>query len=175
MHKFNEVAESSQFNFIGNITIGEDIPLAKLAEQYDCILFAYGASQERNLGIKGEDLDGVYSARSFVGWYNGLPEHRDVSPILEEAEDAVIIGHGNVALDVARILLSDPKQLATTDMATYAVEKLRKSRVKRVQIVGRRGPLQVSYLLPHSNFADKEGLLHHRGGSGVDEPASGSI
>jgi adrenodoxin-NADP+ reductase len=85
----------------------------------------------------------VYAARSFVGWYNGLPEHRDLDPDLS-GEDAVIVGQGNVALDVARILLSDVNALQKTDIAEYAVEKLATSRIKRVRVVGRRGPLQVS-------------------------------
>lgn len=88
----------------------------------------------------------MYSAREFVGWYNGLPEHRDLAPDLTAGEDAVIIGQGNVALDVARILLSDIETLRKTDIAEYAVEELLKSKIKRVRVVGRRGPLQVSYM-----------------------------
>ena len=86
----------------------------------------------------------MYSARAFVGWYNGLPEHRDLNPDLSSGEDAVVVGQGNVALDVARILLSDVDALRGTDIADYALEALSKSRIKRVRVVGRRGPLQVS-------------------------------
>lgn len=85
----------------------------------------------------------MYSAREFVGWYNGLPEHRDLAPDLTAGEDAVIVGQGNVALDVARILLSDIDTLRRTDIAEYAVEELVRSKIKRVRVVGRRGPLQV--------------------------------
>lgn len=114
---------------------------------YDAILFAYGASKDRNLGIPGEDkLKGIYSARAFVGWYNGLPEYADLEPDLTQGEDAVVIGQGNVALDVARILLDDPSVLESTDITTKAVETLRKSTIKRVRVVGRRGPLQVSFV-----------------------------
>ena len=116
-----------------------------LKPHYDAILFAYGASKDKELGIPGEQaLRSVYSARAFVGWYNGLPEHRDLNPDLSSGEDAVVVGQGNVALDVARILLSDVDALRGTDIADYALEALSKSRIKRVRVVGRRGPLQVS-------------------------------
>lgn len=143
--KFEEVATSSRFNFIGNIDLGNDLPLSALKPHYDAILLAYGASKDKELGIPGEKaLRSVYSARAFVGWYNGLPEHRDLDPDLSSGEDAVIVGQGNVALDVARILLSDVDTLRKTDIASHAVEALSKSKIKRVRVVGRRGPMQVS-------------------------------
>ncbi|KAJ5522755.1 hypothetical protein N7513_013328 [Penicillium frequentans] len=146
--KFTEVATSSRFNFVGNIELGNDLPLAALKPHYDAILFAYGASQDKELGIPGENaLRSVYSARSFVGWYNGLPEHRDLNPDLSSGEDAVIVGQGNVALDVARILLSDVDTLRTTDIADHALEVLSRSRIRRVRVVGRRGPLQASFTI----------------------------
>lgn len=118
-----------------------------LKKNYDAILFAYGASKDRKLGILGEDeLKGIYSAREFVGWYNGLPEYADLAPDLEAGEEAVVIGQGNVALDVARILLSDVDRLRKTDITDRAIAVLSKSRVKRVRIVGRRGPMQVRHL-----------------------------
>ena len=142
--KFTEVAASPCFNYIGNIEVGKDLPLTLLKPHYDAILFAYGASKDRRLGIPGEDtLNGVFSARAFVGWYNGLPEYADLSPDLSVGEEAVIIGQGNVALDVARTLLSDVDRLRTTDMTEQALEALSKSRVRRVRVVGRRGPVQV--------------------------------
>ena len=110
---------------------------------YDAILFAYGASKDRALGVPGEDtLKGIYSARAFVGWYNGLPEYADLAPDLRH-EEAVIIGQGNVALDVARILLQHADALKSSDITQDAIEILCESKVKRVRIVGRRGPLQV--------------------------------
>jgi len=111
-------------------------------------LFAYGASRDRTLGVPGEEsLKGIYSARAFVGWYNGLPEYADLAPDLSLGEEVVVVGQGNVALDVARILLQDPEILRKTDITEHAVESLRKSKVKRVRVVGRRGPLQVSLML----------------------------
>jgi adrenodoxin-NADP+ reductase len=131
---------------VGNISIGDHdaaLPLRTLLPHYDAILFAYGASRDRALGIPGENLKGIYSARAFVGWYNGLPEYVDLAPDLTQGEEAVIVGQGNVALDVARILLEDPEVLRSTDITSHAVETLQKSKVKRVRVIGRRGPLQV--------------------------------
>lgn len=143
-YKFEEVASSPRFNFIGNITIGKDLPLADLTPHYNAIIFAYGATKDRKLGVSGEDnLKGIYSARDFVGWYNGFPEHEALAPDLESGEEAVIIGQGNVALDVARTLLSHVSSLRKTDMTGYALDTLSRSRVKRVRVIGRRGPMQV--------------------------------
>ena len=115
-----------------------------LFPHYDAILFAYGASKDKTLDITGEDsLKGIYSARAFVGWYNGLPEYANLNPDLTQGEEATIIGQGNVALDVARILLQDTDVLRSTDMTEYAIETLQKSKIKRVRVVGRRGPMQV--------------------------------
>ncbi|KAJ5243421.1 uncharacterized protein N7469_001748 [Penicillium citrinum] len=146
--KFTEVASSPRFNFVGNVDLGNELPLSTLKPHYDAILFSYGASKDKELGIPGEQSTrSVHSARAFVGWYNGLPEHRDLDPDLTSGEDAVVIGQGNVALDVARILLSDVDALRSTDITDYALEKLSKSTIKRVRVVGRRGPLQASFTI----------------------------
>jgi len=141
--RFEEVAESPRFNFIGNIAVGTDITLHSMKHHYDALLFAYGASKDKTLGIPGEELKGIYSARAFVGWYNGLPEYSGLNPSLERSENAVIIGNGNVALDIARILLSNVEMLRKTDISEHAVEVLSKSAVRSVDVVGRRGPMQV--------------------------------
>ena len=138
------MASSPNFTFIGNVEVGKDIRLNTLKGHYHAIVYAYGASQDRKLGIPGEDtLKGVHSARNFVGWYNGLPEHADLGPDLSTGDTAVIIGQGNVALDVARTLLTDIDVLRKTDMTDNALDALAKSKVKRVHVVGRRGPMQV--------------------------------
>ncbi|TGZ82916.1 FAD/NAD(P)-binding domain-containing protein [Ascodesmis nigricans] len=151
--KFDEVAQSPAFTYIGNTPIGtswphppnRSLPVTAIAPHYDALLLSYGASKDRLLNIPGEDtLSGVYSARAFVGWYNGLPEYRWLKPLLD-AEDVAIIGQGNVALDVARILLSSVDELRKTDITDYAIEALSKSKVKRVRVVGRRGPLQAAF------------------------------
>lgn len=146
--KFNEVAQFPDFQFFGNTAIGEDetgATLKALKENYNSIVFAYGSSKDRKLDIPGEDLAGVFSAREFVGWYNGLPDMRELKPPLEDAEDAVIIGNGNVALDVARMLLCDVEKLKSTDITEASYELLKKSKVKRVRIVARRGLLQSAF------------------------------
>ena len=166
--KFAEVAASRNFNFVGNVNVGVDLPLAVLAKHYNAIVFSYGASQDRKLGIPGEDSRGVYSARDFVGWYNGLPENSDLQPSLESAEEAVVIGQGNVALDVARVLMSDVDKFRETDITAHALDVLSRSRVKRVHIVGRRGPMQAAFTikearelinLPNASFEPIEKTL----------------
>ncbi|OWY50908.1 NADPH:adrenodoxin oxidoreductase mitochondrial precursor [Alternaria alternata] len=142
---FEEVAQSPRFNYIGNVRVGYDIELAKMKPHYDAILFSYGASEDRQLGIPGEDLPGVYSARSFVGWYNALPQFASLKPNLQAGEQAVVIGQGNVALDVARILLSPVDSLRHTDISEQAIQTLSENRVRSVRVVGRRGPIQAAF------------------------------
>lgn len=154
--KFQEVASSPNFTFIGNVSIGNagghfsscTIPLASMMHHYDAVVFAYGASKDKRLGIPGEsELQGIYSAREFVGWYNGLPEYADLAPDLTKGDEAVIIGQGNVALDVARMLLENVDRLRKSDITEAAIETLLKSRIKRVHIVGRRGPMQAAFTI----------------------------
>jgi adrenodoxin-NADP+ reductase len=123
------------------------LPLTSIAPHYDAMLFAYGASKDRTLGIPGEDLKGVISARAFVGWYNGLPEYTDLNPDLQTGDTAVIIGQGNVALDVARFLLSPVDILKETDASEQALEALSRSKIRDVKVIGRRGPLQAPYTI----------------------------
>ncbi|OTB19841.1 hypothetical protein K445DRAFT_72527 [Daldinia sp. EC12] len=154
--KFEEVASSPDFTFIGNVSIGNagghfggcTIPLASMMHHYDAVVFAYGASKDKRLGIPGEsELRGIYSAREFVGWYNGLPEYANLAPDLTQGDEAVIIGQGNVALDVARMLLENVDILRKSDITEAAIETLLKSRIKRVHIVGRRGPMQAAFTI----------------------------
>ncbi len=107
-------------------------------------------------------LKGIYSARAFVGWYNGLPEYADLSPDLEVGEETVIIGQGNVALDVARILLTDVNTLRKTDITDHALDRLSKSRVGRVRIVGRRGPMQVCKFMVRERSGKRNLLIYPR-------------
>lgn len=124
-----------------------ELPLTSIVPHYDAVLFAYGASKDRRLGVPGEDLNGVVSARAFVGWYNGLPEYADLNPNLQAGDTAVIIGQGNVALDVARFLLSPVDLLRKTDVSEHALEALSRSHIRDVKVVGRRGPLQAPYTI----------------------------
>ncbi|KAJ6199324.1 NADPH:adrenodoxin oxidoreductase mitochondrial precursor [Bipolaris maydis] len=142
---FEDIARSPRFNYIGNVKVGYDVQLADMKPHYDAILFSYGATEDRQLDIPGEHLPGVYSARSFVGWYNGLPQFQHLEPILHAGEQAVVIGQGNVALDVARILLSPVDALRSTDIADQAIQALSESKIRSVRVVGRRGPIQAAF------------------------------
>lgn len=145
---FERIAQMDGFILIGNVCVGEDICVGDLSQCYHAVIFANGAERERDLGIPGECLDGSYSAREFVAWYNGHPHYRDMEFDFSH-ETAAIIGQGNVALDVARILLKTESELLNTDIADYAFESLRHSQVRNVHIIGRRGPIQ-------TKFSDKE-------------------
>ncbi|KIW44789.1 uncharacterized protein PV06_03237 [Exophiala oligosperma] len=144
---FQDIAASPDYNFIGNVNLGHDLPLPLLAKHYDAIVFAYGASKDRKIGLEGENKSHVYSARAFVGWYNGLPEYRDLDPDLTAGDTAVVVGQGNVALDVARTLLSKLDQLGKTDMTEYALDRLSRSTIRHVHVVGRRGPMQAAFTI----------------------------
>lgn len=145
-----DVAKYSGFNYIGNVPIGDEphqLPLASIAPHYDAVLFAYGASKDKRLNIPGEDLNNVLSARAFVGWYNGLPEYADLKPDLQAGKTAIVIGQGNVALDITRMLMMSLDELKKTDIAEHAVEALSKSKIRDVKVIGRRGPLQAPYTI----------------------------
>lgn len=141
---FGRLAVDPRFRFFGNVEIGRDIPVAWLREQYDAVILAYGASGGTSLAIPGSGLAQSMTATEFVGWYNGHPDFAHLAPRFDH-DSAVVVGNGNVAVDVVRILLSDHARLAMTDMADHAVDALRDSRVRRVHLVGRRGPLQASF------------------------------
>ncbi|KAG2223456.1 hypothetical protein INT45_001204 [Circinella minor] len=151
MTTFDKVAEDDRFRFLGNVTIGsslkssKNISVQELKKHYDAILFSYGASEDRHLGIPNENVYGVESARAFVAWYNGLPQFENLKLPLDQTDTAVVIGQGNVALDVARVLLSPIDTLRKTDITEYALEALSKSKIRHVHVVGRRGPLQAAF------------------------------
>ncbi|XP_019321847.1 NADPH:adrenodoxin oxidoreductase, mitochondrial isoform X2 [Panthera pardus] len=146
INTFTQTARSARCAFRGNVVVGRDVAVPELRAAYHAVVLSYGAEDHRALEIPGEELPGVFSARAFVGWYNGLPENRELAPDLS-CDTAVILGQGNVALDVARILLTPPEHLEKTDITEAALGVLRQSRVKTVWIVGRRGPLQVAFTI----------------------------
>ena len=139
-HLFESVATREGFRFWGNIDVGRDIGVDELARWYDAVILAVGAAADAPLGIAGEELPGSLSAREFVGWYNGTPEYAALDLDLD-TERAVIIGNGNVALDVARVLATPPATLRRTDIAEHAAEELQHSRIREVVVLGRRGHL----------------------------------
>jgi ferredoxin/flavodoxin---NADP+ reductase len=142
--QFEKTAEDPRFRFYGNIRVGEHVQAAELAERYDAVVYAIGAQSDRSLNIPGEQLAGSVAAVDFVGWYNGHPGFEQMSPDLSGAR-AVVVGNGNVAVDVARILVTDPGVLAHTDIADHALKSLRPCGVEEVLIIGRRGPLQSAF------------------------------
>nr|XP_035157606.2 NADPH:adrenodoxin oxidoreductase, mitochondrial isoform X2 [Callithrix jacchus] len=146
INTFTQTAHCGRCAFWGNVEVGRDVTVPELREAYHAVVLSYGAEDHRALEIPGEELPGVCSARAFVGWYNGLPENQELKPDLS-CDTAVILGQGNVALDVARILLTPPEHLEKTDITKAALDVLRQSRVKTVWLVGRRGPLQVAFTI----------------------------
>ena len=130
--------------FFGNVAVGTDITHTDLMRHYHAVIYAVGAQTDRSLGIPGEELPGSLPATAFVGWYNGHPDYRNLAPGLSH-ETAVVIGNGNVAADVARLLTRDPDELARTDVADHALAALRESKVRRVIVLGRRGPAQAAF------------------------------
>lgn len=144
VNQFTRVAQHQRCSFFGNIKLGSSISLLDLRELYHSVVLAYGAESDRTLKIPGEDLSGIHSAREFVWWYNGHPDYRNLNPGLKATDTAVILGQGNVALDVARILLRPTSELATTDIASHALEALQESSIRKVFLVGRRGPVQAA-------------------------------
>ncbi|XP_028674616.2 NADPH:adrenodoxin oxidoreductase, mitochondrial [Erpetoichthys calabaricus] len=143
INTFTQTAHLERCEFFGNVTIGSDITMEELKMAYHAVILCYGAEGSRSLGVPGEKLSGVYSAKDFVGWYNGLPANKDLNPDLS-SDAVVILGQGNVALDVARILLSPVELLKKTDITQASLDSVAACKIKRVVIVGRRGPLQVA-------------------------------
>jgi len=144
---FERIARDQRFRFYGNVHIGRDLTVQELGQYFDALVFTHGAESHRRLNVPGEDLPGSYSANEFVGWYNGHPEYRDLNPDLSR-EAAVVVGNGNVAMDVARMLVRHPDDLAKTDISPYALETLQRNTIRTVYVVGRRGPAQAAFTHP---------------------------
>jgi ferredoxin--NADP+ reductase len=143
-HQFDKTAADPRFRFFGNVRVGDHVQAAELAERYDAVVYAVGAQSDRALGIPGEQSRGSVAAVDFVGWYNAHPHFEQMDPDLSGAR-AVVVGNGNVAVDVARMLVTDPDVLARTDIADHALAALRPCGVEEVLLVGRRGPLQSAF------------------------------
>jgi ferredoxin--NADP+ reductase len=160
--QFEKTALDPRFRFFGNIVVGDHVQAAELAERYDAVIYAVGAQSDRSLGIPGEDLPGSVAAVDFVGWYNAHPHFEEMAPDVSSGR-AVVVGNGNVALDVARILVTDPDVLATTDIADHALKALHDRGVEEVLIVGPRGPLQAPFTtLELRELGDLEGPRRRR-------------
>lgn len=141
---FEQIATHERFRWFGNVDFGVDVTRRELLEHYDAVVYAVGAQTDRQLGVPGESLPGSISATDVVGWYNGHPDNPDLMLPLRGTR-AVVVGNGNVALDVARMLCIDPGELNHTDIADHALAALAVSSVREVLVVGRRGPAQAAF------------------------------
>ena len=141
--RYDKVAETEGVGFIGNVCVGTDVSVEELLGFYDAVILAIGAPHDRKLGISGEDLPGVIGSAEFVGWYNGHPDFADLDPPLDGTH-AAVIGNGNVALDVARILSKTRNEFEGSDIVGHALEALDASKIRTITILGRRGPHQIA-------------------------------
>ncbi len=141
---YKKIAQSPEFNYLGNVTVGRDLKPDELRKTHHAVIYTCGAETDRRLGIEGEDLPGSHTATEFVGWYNGHPDYRDREFDLS-GKTAVVIGQGNVAIDVARILAKSADDLKHTDIAEHALEALAQSCIETIHVVGRRGPAQAKF------------------------------
>ncbi len=140
--RYEQTALSENVRFVGNVKIGQDVSVEELQGLYDAVVLATGAPRDRPLGIPGDHLGNVYGSAAFVGWYNGHPEFAALDPDLS-GQTAVIIGMGNVALDVTRILSKTREEFAGSDIVGHALERLMASKIRRIVVLGRRGPHQI--------------------------------
>jgi len=143
---FNKTVTNPSVTYCGNVGLGRDVSLSSLRANYNSVLLTYGADEDRTLGIPGENLENVMAAKDVVSLYNGVPGYQDLKVNLD-TDTVVVVGIGNVALDVVRMLLTPVDQLRKTDVTEVWLEQLVKSKVERVVVVGRRGPLQVSFTI----------------------------
>ncbi|MEO6247681.1 MAG: FAD-dependent oxidoreductase [Sphingomicrobium sp.] len=164
--RYDKVAEEAGVRFVGNVAVGRDVTIPELRSLYDAVVLATGAPRDRPLDVTGEELPGVIGSAAFVGWYNGHPDFADLAPPLDGAS-AAIIGNGNVALDVARILAKTRAEFAGSDIVEHALDALDHSAIRTITLVGRRGPHQIAMTpkelgelghldaaVPHTDLAD---------------------
>jgi ferredoxin--NADP+ reductase len=144
---YEKTAAHPEFRFFGNVEIGRDVTVDELCDRYHAVIYAFGAAADRKLGIPGEDLPGSWAATEFVAWYNGHPDYRDLQFDLT-GDTAVVVGNGNVAADVARMLALTTDELSVTDVADHALEALRDSTITEIVVLGRRGPAQAAFTNP---------------------------
>lgn len=142
--QFERTLGKEGVRFLGNIAVGRDISYEELKSAYDVLVITIGALEDRRLGIPGENLDAVYGSGQFVAWYNGIPDSRDLDPVLD-GKSVAIIGNGNVALDIARLLGKTPDELAASDLCAHARAAFAAARIEDIWLIGRRGPPEASF------------------------------
>jgi NADPH-dependent glutamate synthase beta subunit-like oxidoreductase len=136
---YDKSAQQQAVRFFGNVEVGRDVTIDELRQMYDAVVLAVGSPRDRNLGIPGDDKKGVFGAASFVGWYNGHPDFRNLDPNID-IKAAVVVGNGNVAIDCARVLAKTPAEMASTDLTDYAAKAIHGSPLTDIYLCGRRGP-----------------------------------
>ena len=141
---FEKTLQKPGVRYLGNVEVGKTIGVPELEKIYDAVVLAYGAPFDNKLGIKGEDKRGVFGSNAFVGWYNCHPDFKDLNPDLN-VSGVAIIGVGNVAIDCARVLAKTPAEMAATDLAPYANERIRTAPIKDIYMFGRRGPVEAAF------------------------------
>jgi ferredoxin--NADP+ reductase len=144
MKTYSRTAQAAQVRYYGNVAIGGALSLRELRGLYDAVVLAVGAARDRPLGLAGEDKKGVFGSASFVGWYNGHPDCRALNPNLE-VSSVVIIGQGNVAIDIARVLAKTPDEMAKTDLVDCAAKLIQGAPIRDIHMVGRRGPIEAKF------------------------------
>ena len=147
IRRYEKTAANEGFRFFGNVEVGRELSPSELAERYHAVIYAYGSSTDRKLGIPGEDLPGSHAATEFVAWYNAHPDFADLEFDLT-CERAVVIGNGNVAADVARMLALTREELEETDTADHAIDPMAESGIREIVVLGRRGPAQAAFTNP---------------------------
>jgi ferredoxin/flavodoxin---NADP+ reductase len=147
---FEKTAAQPGFRFFGNVEVGRDVTHEELASLYDAVVYSVGAQTDRALGIPGEELPGSWAATEFVAWYNGHPDFQGLEFDLSH-ERAVVIGNGNVALDVARMLALTPEELAPTDTTDAAIDAISGAGIREIVVIGRRGPVQAAWTVRPSD------------------------
>ena len=141
---YTKTAKKDQIHFFGNIDIGKDISIEELRKMYDVVILATGSELDNKLEIKGTDLKGIHGSAEFVGWYNGHLDYVNLNPDLN-TENVVVLGIGNVAIDIVRVLSKTPEEMAESDIPEYALNTINQSSIKNIYIVGRRGPIEAKF------------------------------
>ncbi|MCW5749683.1 MAG: FAD-dependent oxidoreductase [Alphaproteobacteria bacterium] len=142
---FDRLLQKAGLRFLGGVELGRDVALAELQEDYDAVVLACGASVDRRLGIRGEDRRNVFGSAAFVGWYNGHPDFADLPVEMGGVRSVAVIGNGNVAIDVVRVLAKTPAEMAKSDLAPHAATAIAAAPIREIHLIGRRGPVEASF------------------------------
>ena len=170
---YEKILDKPGVRFVGNVELGRDLNYEELKSLFDIVILAFGMEQPRSFDIPGADLRGVISVTDFVGWYNAVPESKDCAGLVSRSRSAVVVGNGNVALDIARLLAKTEDELLTTDIVPAAADAMVRAPLNDIYVVGRRGPVEASFSFPElSEFGDLEEAQTLVDGANIPEDAS---